>query len=122
MSGKESDPQLNAMAEMVALIYKMGMLDTLSTATRQFLSENEHLQKAIMDGESPSLEPRLSMGDYIKHIVNILEVPHAQHEFTSFIVQVCYIMIMAEKNPLVAQELQGVLNVNSMLKDIVKRR
>ena len=119
---EQYDEQSKVLAEAITLIYSVGMLDNLSPKTRDFLAENEHLQKAIMDAEKPSLEPRLTMEEYIKHIVHILEVPHSQHEFTSFIVQVCYIMMLAEKNPLIAQELKGVLGVNSMLKDIVKRK
>jgi len=114
--------QQQVLGEAFSIIYKSGLLETMSPKAREFLSESEFVQQAITSGEGPSLEPRLTLDEYCKHIINILDVPATQTDFTFFIVKVCYVMILAEKNPLVAQELRGVLQVNTALKDIMKGR
>lgn len=117
---KEVEVRDKFIAEAFTLIYQAGLLDNMSQTAREFISEQGNIQEMITNGKQPSLEPRLTLKEYIQHIVNILEVPSSQHAFISYIVKVTYIMILSEKNPLVAQELRGVLNVNSMLKDIVE--
>jgi len=114
--------QSEVLAEAFILIYKSGLLDNMSQTAREYLASQDHISKAIAEGEAPSLEPRLTLKEYVTHIVNILDVPQSQVDFTSHIIQVCYVMIMSEKNPLIAQELRGVLGVNTALKEIINRR
>jgi len=113
--------QSDVIGEAFILIYKAGLIDELSPKTRQYISDSLWLQKIIRDEDGPSLEPRLSVGEYVKHMARILEVPPSQLDFLTFIVKTCYIMILTEKNPMVAQELRGVSNLTNVLSSITRR-
>jgi hypothetical protein len=107
------------LGEAFKLIYEAGLLDNMSMKAREYLSSKQYIQDIIKNNATRSLEPRLSLNEYRKHIIQLMEVPRSQIDFATFIIQVCYIMILAEKNPLIAQELRGVLNINSALKEII---
>lgn len=111
--------QSEILNEAFLLIFEAGLLDNMSMNAREYFSKNEHIQKAIMSGNLNSLEPRLTLKEYIQHITQLMDVPKHQIDFVSYIIRICYVMILAEKNPLVAQELRGVLNVNTALKEII---
>ena len=113
------DQQEAILAECFALIIRAGLLHELSENSRDFLSESKVIQKFIQTGEGPTLDLRLSIGEYRQHLMRIMEVPPAQFEFLNFIIKTCYMMMLAEKNPLVAQELRGILLVSDTLKGIM---
>ena len=112
--------QAKVLAEAFLLIYKAGLMDELSPQARDFIAESKWLQETIKAGEGPNLEPRLSYREYFQHLVRIMEVPTAQMDFLAFIVKTCYIMILTEKNPMVAQELRGASSLTNALGDLMR--
>lgn len=121
VSVEDFKEQEMVLAECFALILNAGLLPELSRKTRDYLSESEMINNFIQAGQGPNLEPRMSVDEYRTHLMRALDVPPAQFEFLNFIVKTCYMMIMAEKNPLIAQELRGVTMVSEHLKGVLGR-
>ena len=115
------EKQSAVLEELFLLIYKAGLMDELSQRSRDFIANSPWIQECMRRGEGPNLEPRLRVREYIQHLARILEVPGHQLDFLSFIVKTCYIMILTEKNPMVAQELRGVSNLTDVLSDITRK-
>ena len=108
------------LGEAFILIYKAGLLEEMSQQARDYLSKQPWLQEVIKDGDGPSLEPRLQVREYIQHMARIFQIPQAQLDFLTFIVKVCYLMLLIEKNPLVAQELRGVTSLSNAIESLTR--
>ena len=106
--------------ECICLIHNAGLLDQLSMYTRDVVATDQEIAQAILSEQGPSLDLRLSLEESLGHILKVFRPPAAQHEFYKTIVKVCYILMSAEKNPLIAQELRGVLRVNETLEKLMK--
>jgi hypothetical protein len=114
--------QSHVLSETFMLIYKAGLMNELSQQARHYLSNSPWIQNIIQSNEGPNLEPRLSPKEYIEHLARIMNIPGSQIDFLSFIVKTCYIMIMTEKNPLVAQELRGASSITHAIEDVINVR
>lgn len=119
MSGIEEET-LKLLSECVNLIYKAGLFEELSVKTRETIANNETLLKLIAASKPPSLDPRLTIDEYIAHVLKIFSVPSSQQQFYITMVKVVYLMLLAEKNPMVAQQLKGVLALGADLQYLLK--
>ena len=113
--------QERILAECFAILWKIDVIDELSEEARQYIAESEFIQQKIKEGEGPSLELRLTKKEYLSHLSRILETPGSQMDFLNFIVNVCYIMMLTEKNPLIAAELRGKSELTEALGHIIRR-
>ena len=114
------EQQSKVLGEAFLLIYKAGLMNELSQRSRDYIADSVWIQEIIKLGEGPDLEPRLSVKEYIQHLSRILDVPGAQLEFLTFIVKACYMMILTEKNPMVAQELRGTSSLTNTLDELMR--
>jgi hypothetical protein len=117
---KSFEQQSKVLGEAFLLIYKAGLMNELSQRSRDYIADSEWIQEIIKMGEGPNLEPRLSAKEYIQHLSRILEVPSAQLEFLTFVVKTCYMMMLTEKNPMVAQELRGASSLTNTLDELMR--
>jgi hypothetical protein len=114
------EAQTAVLGEAFMLIYKAGLMSELSPQTRDYIAASPWVQEMIKSGEGPSLELRLSPKEYIQHLARILDVPGHQLDFLTFIVKTCYLIQLAEKNPMVAQELRGVQTLTNAIDDLMR--
>ena len=122
MSGINEAENLAALSECVNLIYQAGLFEELSVKTRDWIASNPELLKMMATSKPPTLEPRLSVEEYIDHVMKIFSVPVHQRDFYTVIVQVSYLMLLAEKNPMVAQQLRGTIALGEDIKYLLKVR
>lgn len=126
MSGIEpttTNPEtITALVECLGLIWEAGLFDNLSAKTREWIANNEELMKLMTMAKPPKLEPRLTLDEYMEHVMRLFNVPMHQHDFYSVIVKISYLMVLAEKNPMVAQQLRGVVNLGEDLKSLLNVR
>lgn len=119
MLGNDAENNL-ALVELFNLVYQAGLFDELSAKTREWIANNEELMKLVATSKQPKLEPRLTPNEYISHVLKLFSVPAHQADFYITITKICYLMLLAEKNPMVAQQLKGVLALGDDLKSIMK--
>lgn len=107
--------------EAIKILYESGLLNELSQRSKEYISNDTTLAQAIAEANTPNLDPRLSLEEYTKQIMTIFKVPSNQYQFYEIITKVCYMMIMAEKNPLVAQQLKGILVTSNALQELMDK-
>lgn len=106
-------------AECLIIIFKAGLVEHLSDEARTLLAQSRELQELVERGEGPNLSMRMTTHEYINHLMQIMDVHQSQAEFLSFIVRVCYIMMITEKNPAIAAELRGANQISQVMKGIL---
>lgn len=114
------EAQSRVLGEAFLLIYKAGLLNEMSQQARDYIASTPWVQELFQRGEGPNLEPRLTVTEYIEHLGRIMKVPPSQMDFLTFVVKACYIITLAEKNPLVAQELRGVSSLTHAIGDLMR--
>jgi len=116
------DPEevMEHFSEGFALIYNMGIWDQLSPKAREFATKLDIVKARIEQGEKPRLEPRLSLPQYISYISQALKLPSTQSQFWVTVVKVVYAMLLIEKNPMVAAQLQTAGEINDALAEIAR--
>lgn len=112
--------QENLLGELYSIIYSLGIWDSLSEEAKEYAAKSETIKTRVERGEGPNFDPRLSLREYITHLMSLFQMPVHQQEFLITIVKVCYAMILIEKNPLVAVELKQSHAVSEALQEITR--
>lgn len=108
------------LSDFLSLIWEGQIFDQLKPATQQWVIEN-NLESLIRIDQTKRLEPRLKLEEYERHILSAMKIPPTQREFYLTIIRVTYMMLLVEKNPLVAQELRGASVVSGLLDQLFRR-
>ena len=106
--------------ECLVLIWRSGLMDETSDKVKHYIGESRRVQELLATKGTPNLDLRVGMQEWHHHILKVFDVPASQTEFYLTIAKVCYIMMLAEKNPLFAQELRGLGQLTSYLRDITR--
>lgn len=121
MSGNEKEIEIKkALVECLNLLNEAGLFDNLSVRTRDFISTDTDMLSLIAAAKPIKLEPRLTLEEYIEHVLRVFKAPQHMADFYIVITKVCYLMTLAEKNPMVAQQLRGVVALGDDLKTLLQ--
>jgi hypothetical protein len=93
--------------ESMRVLWSAGLFNELPIKVRNILSEDEELVKFLTTQESQCLDLRLTYAEYEKHFMRLFNcVEMHQEMFYKAIIQTSYLMLLCEKNPMVANQLR----------------
>lgn len=119
MSGTETEIK-KALVECLNLLNEAGLFENLSAKTREFIGTDPDMLSLIAVASPVRLEPRLTLDEYQEHVLRVFKVPPHTADFYLTIVKVCYLMTLAEKNPIIAQQLRGVVALGDDIKTLLQ--
>lgn len=124
MSVEDTIPEVNPLRvllfECIGVLYEAGLIDNLSQPVKDFINQHGDAIGQYLVTKTPRLEPRLTLSEYKIRVMQMFKVPTSQMPFYETIVKVAYLMILTEKNPLIAQQLRGVLEVDAQLEQLLR--
>ena len=103
------------LGELYSAIYRIGIFDQLSDEARNFAQDHEFIAHAIERGESPRLEPRITLDEARQQVIKMFKVPPSQIDFYNTIITIAYFLDAVEKNPLLVQQIRGVNQMDDLM-------